>query len=68
MKITKGRAEAKREKGRYERDSGKRSVLSENLESVKGAMRNWKESNCSFNLAEFYVKMEKTNWECGGML
>ena len=24
--------------------------------------------NCSFNLGEFYVKMEKTNWECGGML
>lgn len=24
--------------------------------------------NCSFNLGEFYVKMGKTNWECGGML
>ena len=24
--------------------------------------------NRSFNLGEFYVKMGKTNWECGGML
>ena len=24
--------------------------------------------NRSFNLVEFYVKMEKTNRECGGML